>query len=118
MSELITTVKVEKVGGHEHVHIWNRGGKAGVLVVTEGDGALIEQRLLGAVEAKGLVNRLVEQAAMRDVLWRDQNEELRRQCVEARQVARDLAADMKAGRSGLAGHRETIEGWEKSDAAG
>jgi hypothetical protein len=45
--KLVTSVRVETHGGHDHVHVWNRGGKAGVLIVTEGDGAQLEQRLEG-----------------------------------------------------------------------
>lgn len=42
---LISTVKVEYGPGHDRIHIWNRGGKAGVLTVTKGDGDIIADRL-------------------------------------------------------------------------
>lgn len=42
---LISTVEVETVGGHDHVHVWNRSGRAGTLVVRKGDGAEVARRL-------------------------------------------------------------------------
>lgn len=45
---LITSVRVERAFGHDHVHVWNRGGKAGMLVVSEGDGERIARLLLPA----------------------------------------------------------------------
>jgi len=47
-SELITFVRVETIGGHDLVHVWNRGGKAGVLTVQAGDGAEVASRLMGS----------------------------------------------------------------------
>ncbi|MEE8551436.1 MAG: hypothetical protein V3T08_09325 [Gemmatimonadota bacterium] len=38
VSDLISSVRVEHGPGHDRVHIWNRGGKAGVLTVKKGDG--------------------------------------------------------------------------------
>ncbi len=46
MKDLISSVRVEHGPGHDRVHVWNRGGKAGVLVVTKGDGDDIAARLL------------------------------------------------------------------------
>lgn len=43
---LITTVRVEESPGHDHVHVWNRGGKSGVLTVNKGDGKSIARLLL------------------------------------------------------------------------
>lgn len=43
---MITSVRVEQGPGHDHVHVWNRGGKAGTLVVTSGDGYAIARLLL------------------------------------------------------------------------
>jgi hypothetical protein len=43
---LITTVRVEESPGHDYVHVWNRGGKAGTLVVSKGDGRRIATALL------------------------------------------------------------------------
>lgn len=43
---IITTVRVEEGPGHDNVHVWNRGGKAGVLVVDKGDGHRIAERLM------------------------------------------------------------------------
>ena len=48
----ITTVRVEKGPGHDYVHVWNRGGKAGTLTVTSGDGDLIARRLLPFEDVK------------------------------------------------------------------
>jgi len=46
MKDLISSVRVEHGPGHDHVHVWNRGGKAGVLVVEKGDGNSIADWLL------------------------------------------------------------------------
>ena len=43
---LITTVRVEEGPGHDYVHVWNRGGKAGTLTVAKGDGQAIARALL------------------------------------------------------------------------
>jgi len=43
---LVTSVRVESGPGHDHVHVWNRGGKAGTLVVTRGDGDRFADLLL------------------------------------------------------------------------
>lgn len=49
---LVTTVRVDEGPGHDFVHVWNRGGKSGVLTVTSGDGRAIARLLLpgGVVE--------------------------------------------------------------------
>jgi hypothetical protein len=44
---LVTTVRVDEGPGHDVVHVWNRGGKAGTLTVTKGDGRAVAARLLG-----------------------------------------------------------------------
>lgn len=45
MKELISSVRVEYGSRHDRVHVWNRGGKAGVLVVDAGDGNNVADRL-------------------------------------------------------------------------
>jgi hypothetical protein len=40
---LVTSVKVEKIGAHEHVRVWVRGQLAGSLVVGIGDGERMRQ---------------------------------------------------------------------------
>lgn len=47
MKKLVTSVRVEIVGSHDVVHVWTRGGKAGTLTVSLGDGDLIAKRLMG-----------------------------------------------------------------------
>lgn len=44
---LVTSVRIEHGPGHDEVHIWNRGGKAGTLTVKKGDGIEIARRLIG-----------------------------------------------------------------------
>ena len=44
---LISSVRVEEGPGHDHVHVWNRGGNSGILVVNKGEGNEIAKRLLG-----------------------------------------------------------------------
>lgn len=51
-SHVITSVRVEEGPGHDHIHIWNRGGKAGTLTVTKGDGELIARRLFCGITMK------------------------------------------------------------------
>ena len=48
MNDLITSVRVKHgaPGGHDLVRIWNRGGLAGELVVSAGDGAKVGDRLM------------------------------------------------------------------------
>lgn len=41
----ILTARAEIGPAHDIVHVWNRGGKAGELVVTSGDGALVAAHL-------------------------------------------------------------------------
>jgi hypothetical protein len=43
---LITTVRIDEGPGHDYVHVWNRGGKAGTLTVNKGDGWAVASRLL------------------------------------------------------------------------
>ena len=50
MKDLISSVRVEHGPGHDHVHVWNRGGKAGILVVNKGEGDQIAARLLDSYE--------------------------------------------------------------------
>lgn len=54
---VVTSVRVEEPGfSHDHIHIWNRGGKAGTLVVDKGDGLVIARRLFAGevfVEREG-----------------------------------------------------------------
>ena len=45
MKDLISSVRVELGPRHDRVHVWNRGGKAGVLVVDSGDGNEVADRL-------------------------------------------------------------------------
>ncbi|MEE9395219.1 MAG: hypothetical protein V3W41_22230 [Planctomycetota bacterium] len=47
MKPLISSVRVERLGGHEHVHVWTRGAKSGVLIVGVGEGVGVGVRLLG-----------------------------------------------------------------------
>lgn len=47
MKDMISSVRVEPGPRHDHVHIWNRGGKAGILIVEKGDGNKIASKLLG-----------------------------------------------------------------------
>ena len=46
MKPLISSTRVEEGARHDRVHVWNRGGKAGVLVVESGDGHAVSARLL------------------------------------------------------------------------
>ena len=59
---VVTSVRVCRAGGHDHVHVWNRGGKAGVLVVDAGDGERIALRLFGGqpVDARVHVDATVQ----------------------------------------------------------
>lgn len=43
---LITSVQIEEGPGHDIVHVWNRGGKAGTLTVNKGDGFHVARLLL------------------------------------------------------------------------
>lgn len=43
---IISSVQVEEGPSHDRVHVWNRGGKAGVLTVEKGDGEDIAKKLL------------------------------------------------------------------------
>lgn len=43
---VITSVRVIESHSHDEVHVWNRGGKSGVLAVTKGDGHSVAKLLL------------------------------------------------------------------------
>jgi hypothetical protein len=45
--QVVSSVTVEVVGGHDVVRVWNRGGLAGTLTVCKGDGEAMKRRLLG-----------------------------------------------------------------------
>ncbi len=47
---LVSAIAVVRYGAHDHLRVWSRGGLAGELVVSEGDGAAL-------AEALGLVER-------------------------------------------------------------
>lgn len=47
---VISSVRVEKNPRHWHLHIWNRGGKAGTLIVNAEDGPAIVDRLMASRE--------------------------------------------------------------------
>jgi hypothetical protein len=44
---VISSVTVKCVGDHDRVQVWNRGGMAGELTVSKGDGEALKRRLLG-----------------------------------------------------------------------
>lgn len=46
MGSLVSSVRVESGRAHDRVHVWTRGGLAGVLTVTAGDGLPLARRLL------------------------------------------------------------------------
>lgn len=60
--EIVSTVEVETVGAHERVDVWNRGGKAGTLTVSAGDGEAIAERLAGDRNARSILASVVEVA--------------------------------------------------------
>lgn len=45
-ASLVSSVRLEEEPGHDVLHVWNQGGKAGTLTVNKGDGALIAERLI------------------------------------------------------------------------
>lgn len=71
---LITSVRVEKAYGHDRVRVWNRGGHAGELTVTNGDGAAVADRLLGGGlnweqrETSTVVSRVLEDGSVEYVV--------------------------------------------------
>ncbi len=48
-SRLVSSAVADRIGAHEEVRVWNRGGLAGVLVVERGDGPAIVERLTGGM---------------------------------------------------------------------
>lgn len=44
---IISSIRVYQGPGHDVLHIWNRGGKAGTLTVTLGDGMILAMKLIG-----------------------------------------------------------------------
>jgi hypothetical protein len=71
---IITSVKVEFGPTHDRVHVWNRGGKAGVLTVAHGDGARIAEMLGGKkheVQPKsmGFCHKCKQHVAYGDETW-------------------------------------------------
>lgn len=54
MSDLISSVRIEPRGSqHAEIHVWNRGGKAGVLVVNAEDAQAVADRLRDHLPAYG-----------------------------------------------------------------
>lgn len=47
---VVSSARVERVGAHDRLRIWNRGALAGELVVNAGDGESIAARVFGLVE--------------------------------------------------------------------
>jgi hypothetical protein len=47
----VSSLSIQRLGGHDHVRIWNRGGLAGELIVDAGDGRHIAS-LLGLVPGR------------------------------------------------------------------
>lgn len=43
---LVSSLRIEKNDRHWHIHIWNRGGKAGTICVNAADGPMFVDRLL------------------------------------------------------------------------
>ncbi len=43
---LVSSVRIDFGPGHDVVHVWNRGGKAGTLTVDKGDGERVAALLL------------------------------------------------------------------------
>jgi hypothetical protein len=50
---LITSVKVETYGAHDHVRVWVRGQLAGSLTVGKSDGSALKRLLLATAEMQG-----------------------------------------------------------------
>ncbi len=46
----ISSMRLEETPGHDLVHVWNHGGKAGILTVNKGDGQKLINRLSGGEE--------------------------------------------------------------------
>jgi hypothetical protein len=49
---LISSVRIEPTPGHDLVHVWNRGGKAGTLIVETGDGEQVARLLVPEEQAE------------------------------------------------------------------
>lgn len=52
---MISSVRLDEGPGHDVVHVWNRGGKAGELTVDKGDGLRLVERLFGPHPYRELV---------------------------------------------------------------
>jgi hypothetical protein len=50
---LITSVKVETIGSHDHVRVWVRGQLTGTLIVSKGEGAALRRLMLATAEMQG-----------------------------------------------------------------
>ena len=51
LNTIVTSVMVTFGVGHDAVKVWSKGGLAGELLVTTGDGELMAKRLLGSPSA-------------------------------------------------------------------
>lgn len=45
IGDIVSSIRTERLGDHVHISVWNRGGKAGELVVLPGDAPVIVMRL-------------------------------------------------------------------------
>lgn len=43
---IISSIRLVEGPGHDHLHVWNHGGKAGTLVVNKGQGKLVADLLM------------------------------------------------------------------------
>lgn len=91
MIPLISSVRVETIGNHDRVQVWNRGGLAGTLMVCAGDGDAIAELL-----QPGLVRARAELRALGAVVDAELRLELRA-CEPPWVVVEDTNGDIACG---------------------
>lgn len=45
---MVSSIRLEEGPAHDRIHVWNRGGKSGTLIVELGDGMSFVERLFGS----------------------------------------------------------------------
>lgn len=63
---IVSSLRVEEGPAHDHVHVWNRGGKAGELVVQRGDGETLMLALTETLAGRMCAGRGAAAKALRD----------------------------------------------------
>lgn len=116
MKPLVSSVRVERVGVHDIVHVWSRGGKAGMLTVAPGDGYAIAARLTG--RAPAVSDTACDHESAADVVARELGnvrEAVAGLAKEAHRIAAIIDSDPRQGLHGPGSDRPASASIHRAD---